>query len=48
MDNKQEIEELAGRVRALFEDIRGEFSTEDFLVAARKLGFEMIKTSEAG
>ena len=46
--DKDEIRELAGRVRALFEEMRGEFSGEDFSAVARELGFELVKTSGAG
>ncbi|MFP4226683.1 MAG: hypothetical protein ACLFRF_08130 [Desulfobacterales bacterium] len=46
--DKNEIRELADRVRALFEEMRGGVSAEDFSAVARELGFEVVKTSGAG
>lgn len=41
MNSKQDIEELAGMVRALFEEQRDGFVPEDFIAVARELGFNL-------
>ncbi len=48
MNSEQDIKELANMVKALFEEQFGEFRPEEFVALARELGFEVVKTSEAG
>ncbi len=46
MNIDQDIKELAGMVKAMLEEQRGEFRPEDFVALARELGFEAFARSE--
>lgn len=39
--DKQDMENLAGTIKALFEEKFGEFREEDFVEVARELGFNL-------
>ena len=47
MNKEQDIKELAGMVRALFEEQRGKFSPEEFVALAKELGFSVTYPSQA-
>jgi hypothetical protein len=48
MCNKKDIENLAGMVKALFEEKLGGFRMEDFVAVARELGFNVVGMRGAG
>lgn len=48
MANKQDMENIAGRIKAMFEEKFGEFREEDFVAVARELGFIVIYPSRTG
>lgn len=45
---KHDIEKLAGMVKSLFKERRGEFVSEDFIEVARELGFIVTYPSRTG
>jgi hypothetical protein len=48
MRNKKDIENLAGIVKALFEEKLGGYRMEDFAAVARELGFDVVGMPGAG
>jgi hypothetical protein len=46
--DKQDMENLAGRLKAMFEEKFGEFREEDFVDVARELGFIVTYPSRTG
>ncbi len=45
MNREQDVKELAGMVKALFEERLGSFRAEDFVVVAGELGFHAHEKS---
>jgi hypothetical protein len=46
--DKQDMEDIAGRIKGLFEEKFGEFREEDFVDVAKELGFVVIYPSRTG